>query len=143
MKFAPKTKSPVCEARCRLYWTAAWSDTARIDYEVSFLRLCERISNGTTVEISYTGPSRPLPALPFTARSGTSVLFTPGTLQGGTHIHQCPLTRSVGWYLEPLLAIAPFCKKELIITLKGITTDDRDASVCLTRVFFAPSDACA
>jgi len=93
------------------------------DFEVSFLRMMERISNGTVVEISYTG---------------TSIYFAPGSLLGGTHIHICPLSKSVGWFLEPILALAPFCKKELILTLKGITTDANDASVDTLRLSCLP-----
>lgn len=92
-------------------------------YEVSFLRLLEKMTEGTRVEISYTG---------------TSVLFHPGTLAGGTFTHQCSLDRSVGWYLEPLLGLAPFGKKDLILTLKGITTDGRDASVDTIRTSGLP-----
>lgn len=92
-------------------------------YEVSFLRLLEKMTEGTRVEISYTG---------------TSVLFHPGTLAGGTFTHQCPLDRSVGWYLEPLLGLAPFGKKDLVLTLKGITTDGRDASVDTIRTAGLP-----
>ena len=93
------------------------------DYEVSFLRLLERISNGTTVEINYTG---------------TSVYLAPGTLIGGAHTHTCPESRSIGWFLEPLLALAPFCKRELTITMLGITTDGRDASVDTLRTSLLP-----
>ena len=92
-------------------------------YEVSFLRLLEKMTEGTRVEISYTG---------------TSVLFHPGTLAGGTFTHQCPLDRSVGWYLEPLLGLAPFGKKDLVLTLKGITTNGRDASVDTIRTSGLP-----
>lgn len=92
-------------------------------YEVSFLRLLEKITQGSRVEISYTG---------------TSILFHPGTLAGGTFTHVCPLERSVGWYLEPLLALAPFGKKDLVLTLKGITTNGRDASVDTIRTAGLP-----
>lgn len=94
--------------------------------EVSFLRLLEKITEGTRVEISYTG---------------TSVLFHPGTIAGGTFTHTCPVApgeRSVGWYLEPMLALAPFGKKDLVLTLKGITTDGRDASVDTIRTSGLP-----
>lgn len=93
-------------------------------YEISFLRLLERITEGSRVEISYTG---------------TSLLFHPGTLAGGSFTHVCPLERSVGWFLEPLLAVAPFGKKPLSLTLKGITTDGRDASVDILRTSGLPS----
>jgi RNA 3'-terminal phosphate cyclase-like protein len=43
--------------------------------------------------------------------------------------HECPLSRSLGYFLEPIIMIAPFSKKPLNLTLKGITTDDKDLSV--------------
>ncbi|GAA6034776.1 hypothetical protein NBRC10512_000371 [Rhodotorula toruloides] len=92
-------------------------------YEVSFLRLVEKLTQGSRVEISYTG---------------TSVLFHPGTIQNGQITHQCPLERGVGWFLEPLLAIAPFGKKDLSLTLRGVTTDGRDASVDVVRTSGLP-----
>lgn len=71
--------------------------------------------------------------------TGTSLLFQPGTLTGGIiKPHACPPSRSLGWFLEPLLALAPFCKKELVITLQGITTDGRDASVDTLRTSILP-----
>ncbi|GAA6016668.1 hypothetical protein JCM10207_000142 [Rhodosporidiobolus poonsookiae] len=92
-------------------------------HEVSFLRLVEKLSQGSRLEISYTG---------------TSVLFHPGTIQGGSVTHQCHEGRAVGWYLEPLLALAPFGKKDLNLTLRGITTDARDASVDTIRTSGLP-----
>ncbi|BGP12016.1 hypothetical protein JCM10049v2_007936 [Rhodotorula toruloides] len=92
-------------------------------YEVSFLRLVEKLTQGSRVEISYTG---------------TSVLFHPGTIQNGQITHQCPLERGVGWFLEPLLAVAPFGKKDLSLTLRGVTTDGRDASVDVVRTSGLP-----
>ncbi|GAA6063316.1 hypothetical protein JCM10212_005484 [Sporobolomyces blumeae] len=91
--------------------------------EVSFLRLVEKLSQGSRLEISYTG---------------TSLLFHPGTLAGGHVSHACDPSRSVGWYLEPLLAVAPFGKKDLALTLRGITTDQRDASVDTIRTSGLP-----
>lgn len=93
-------------------------------HEVSYLRLLDRITNGTQIEINATG---------------TQLRFVPGILVGGDIEHECPTTenrnnmntaekgssdkdaRSVGWYLEGLLPIAPFCKSPLTLTLMGIT----------------------
>lgn len=94
------------------------------DYEVSLLRLFEKISNGSLIEISHTG---------------TAVLFKPGVLTGGPVTHDCPLSRSVGYFLEPIIALAPFSKKPLMLTLKGITTDDKDLSVDLIRTVTLPT----
>lgn len=84
------------------------------DHEVSFLRLLERCTNGTVVEINYTG---------------TEVYVRPGLVTGGSITHQCPDSRAVGWFLEPLLLLGLFGKQELRLTLKGITSSPRDVSV--------------
>lgn len=97
-------------------------------YEASFLRLVEKMSNGTVIEINSTG---------------TQLRFNPGILIGGDLKHECPsgyfssfidekiveydsnevriTGRCVGWYLEGILPIAPFGKKSLTLTLTGIT----------------------
>ncbi|KDQ16350.1 hypothetical protein BOTBODRAFT_31038 [Botryobasidium botryosum FD-172 SS1] len=93
------------------------------DYEASLLRLIEKVTNGTIIEISYTG---------------TSILLKPGIISGGSITHDCPLSRSVGYFLEPLLSIAPFSKKPFNLTLRGITTDDKDLSVDLIRTVSLP-----
>lgn len=66
-----------------------------------------------------------------TSFAGTSVLLKPGVITGGEVTHDCPLSRSIGYFLEPLVAIAPFAKTRVHMTLKGITTDDKDLSVRL------------
>ncbi|TFY66143.1 hypothetical protein EVG20_g4948 [Dentipellis fragilis] len=87
------------------------------DFEISLLRLLEKVTNGTVFEISLTG---------------TAILVRPGVIFGGAITHDCPLSRSVGYFLEPLIMIAPFSKKPFNLTLKGITTDDKDLSAsCL------------
>ncbi|KAF9813134.1 hypothetical protein IEO21_05745 [Rhodonia placenta] len=88
------------------------------DYEVSLLRLLERITNGTIIEISVTG---------------TAILLKPGVIAGGPVVHDCPTSRSVGYFLEPVIMLAPFSKKPLQLTLRGITSDDQDLSVDLIR----------
>jgi RNA 3'-terminal phosphate cyclase-like protein len=76
------------------------------DYEASFLRLLDAITNGTKMEINA---------------SGTQLKFHPGTLLGGEYEHVCPDTRSIGWFLEGILPLGPFGKEPLIITFMGIT----------------------
>lgn len=93
------------------------------DFEVSLLRLLEKVTNGTIMEISYTG---------------TTVLIKPGVIAGGTITHECPLSRSIGYFLEPIIMLAPFAKKPLNLTLKGITTDAHDLSVDLIRTVTLP-----
>ncbi|KAL3911023.1 MAG: hypothetical protein SGILL_007449, partial [Bacillariaceae sp.] len=76
------------------------------DYEASFLRLIDNITNGSKIEINATG---------------TQLRFHPGTMLGGELSHQCPDSRSIGWFLEGVLPLAPFGKEALEITFSGIT----------------------
>ncbi|KAF8238567.1 18S rRNA biogenesis protein, partial [Tricholoma matsutake] len=94
-----------------------------LDFEISLLRLLEKVTNGTIIEISVTG---------------TAILFKPGIISGGTLSHDCPLSRSIGYYLEPIVMVAPFSKKPLQLTLHGITTDEYDLSVDLFRTVTLP-----
>ncbi|KAK7693725.1 hypothetical protein QCA50_003297 [Cerrena zonata] len=93
------------------------------DYEVSLLRLLERVTNGTIIEISVTG---------------TTILLKPGIIAGGPIAHECPLSRSIGYFLEPIIMLAPFAKKPLNLTIRGITSDDQDLSVDLMRTVTLP-----
>ena len=61
--------------------------------------------------------------------AGTAILLKPGVIAGGPVVHDCPLSRSVGYFLEPVIMLAPFSKKPLNLTIRGITSDDRDLSV--------------
>lgn len=91
------------------------------DFEASFLRLLEKITNGCSISINNTG---------------TSLKYRPGLMVGG-HIlglsHACPNSRGIGYFLDPLLKLALFSKKALAITLTGITNDDVDPSVDVVR----------
>ncbi|KAK0196984.1 18S rRNA biogenesis protein [Armillaria mellea] len=93
------------------------------DFEISLLRLLEKVTNGTIIEISITG---------------TAVLLKPGIISGGPLVHDCPLSRSVGYFLEPVIILAPFSKKPLQLTLRGITTDEHDLSADLIRTVTLP-----
>ena len=81
------------------------------DYEATFLRLLDKMTNGSSIEINETG---------------TSLRYSPGFLVGGALEHDCGSARSVGWFLEGVLALAPFGKKPLALALKGVTNDDVD-----------------
>jgi RNA 3'-terminal phosphate cyclase-like protein len=48
---------------------------------------------------------------------------------GGSITHSCSLSRSIGWFLEGILPLAPFCKRELQLQLSGVTNDHLDMSV--------------
>ena len=65
---------------------------------------------------------------------GTAILLKPGIIAGGTVVHDCPLSRSIGYFLEPIVMLAPFSKKPLHLTLRGITSDDRDLSVSAVKL---------
>jgi RNA 3'-terminal phosphate cyclase-like protein len=64
------------------------------------------LTNGTVVEINTTG---------------TQLRFVPGTVTGGTVTHTCDPSRSIGWYMEYLLPLLPFAKKDSALTLNGVT----------------------
>ncbi|XP_068648003.1 probable RNA 3'-terminal phosphate cyclase-like protein [Aristolochia californica] len=84
-------------------------------HEISLLRLLEKISDDCTVEINETG---------------TKLKYKPGVLIGGKHlVHDCGVSRSIGYFLEPLIVFGLFGKKPLTIRLKGITNDSNDPSV--------------
>lgn len=91
------------------------------EHEASFLRLIDRMTNGSQIEINSTG---------------TQLRFKPGVLLGGDIEHSCPIPEvdeistpanrekrpySIGWYLEGILPLAPFGKEALNVSLHGIT----------------------
>jgi RNA 3'-terminal phosphate cyclase-like protein len=57
------------------------------------------------------------------------LFYQPGLLYGGVVEHECNTQRSVGYYLEALLMLAPFMKNPLKAVLKGVTNDPTDPSV--------------
>lgn len=60
-------------------------------------------------------------------------------LPGGNVTHNCHLGRSVGYYLEVIVPLAPFCKKPLTVTLNGITGEEgRDLSADAVRTVTLP-----
>ncbi|KAL1457397.1 hypothetical protein WDU94_007634 [Cyamophila willieti] len=84
------------------------------EYEVNLLRLIDKLTNGTTLEVNETG---------------TTLVFQPGILVGGSIQHECCKERAIGYYFEVCLAFAPFCKKGLQIVLRGVTNNQKDPSV--------------
>ncbi|CAH8362803.1 unnamed protein product [Eruca vesicaria subsp. sativa] len=84
-------------------------------HEMSLLRLFETVSDDCVVEVNETG---------------TRLKYKPGIIMGGKNlVHSCALTRSMGYYLEPMLLLGLFGKKPLSIRLKGVTDDHKDLSV--------------
>ena len=55
---------------------------------------------------------------------GTRIVFQPGLLTGGVIDHECCKERGIGYYLEVLFMLAPFFKKGLKITLRGVTNNE-------------------
>ena len=52
--------------------------------------------------------------------AGTILKYKPGTVMGGRNlVHDCGVSRSIGYFLEPLLLLGLFAKKPLTIRLKG------------------------
>nr|CAG4643199.1 EOG090X05X4 [Ilyocryptus agilis] len=93
------------------------------EFEASFIRLLDKMTNGSKIEVNETG---------------TAVHYEPGLLYGGTLEHDCSLQRGIGYFLEPLLAMGPFCKKPLHLTLRGVTNDKTDPSVDVLRCSALP-----
>jgi len=83
------------------------------EHEAGFIRLLDKITNGSKIEVNETG---------------TSITYMPGSLNGGRVEHQCALSRGIGYYLEPILVLAPFCKDPLHLTLTGVTNHQLDPS---------------
>ena len=86
-------------------------------HEISFLRLLEAVTNGSHIEISYTG---------------TVVLYKPGLITGsapgsgtetvsGVLRHEIPATntRSLSYFLLPICLLAPFSKTKFNILFAG------------------------
>ncbi|KAJ3104025.1 rRNA-processing endoribonuclease [Phlyctochytrium planicorne] len=99
-------------------------NTGLADYEISFLRLMEKMTNGSSVEINY---------------SGTSILYRPGVIFGGKIEHDCPTSRGIGYFLEPLIALAPFAKNPLLLILTGVTNNNVDVCVDTIRTVTLPN----
>ena len=94
------------------------------DYEVNLLRLLDKLTNGTKVDIS---------------EDGTGLKFTPGVVKGGRRVtHECATSRGIGYYVESVLTLALFAKKPLELTLTGVTNDDADVSVDVFRTVTLP-----
>ena len=84
-------------------------------YEASLLRLIETMTNGSEISINGTG---------------TTVTYKPGFIIGGLGLeHSCDVSRSIGYYLEAVVALSPFAKKPTKIVLHGVTNDDKATSV--------------
>ena len=86
-------------------------------YEVDLIKLIEKITNGTEVNINKTG---------------TRLIMKPGIIDsadGAPIEHNCDLKRSITYYLECLVMIGIFGKSTLNLILHGNTDDSIDQSV--------------
>ncbi|KAI9679959.1 MAG: hypothetical protein M1817_004974 [Caeruleum heppii] len=108
-------------------------------HEISFLRLLEAITNGSVIEISYTG---------------TILVYRPGLITGsaagtgasaGVIRHELPAdcTRGLSYFLIPLCLLAPFSKAPVNVQFTGpgvITsaTETGDVSVDTVRTAILP-----
>ncbi|XP_061182618.1 RNA 3'-terminal phosphate cyclase-like protein [Saccostrea echinata] len=93
------------------------------DFEASFIRLIDKLTNGSNIIVNETG---------------TSILYQPGLLVGGKIEHDCNIQRSIGYYLEGLICLAPFTKKPIEAVLKGVTNDQIDPSVDMIKLSTFP-----
>lgn len=84
------------------------------EYEVSLIRLLDKLTNGSQFELNDTG---------------TVLTYIPGLLIGGDLEHDCSLQRGIGYYLEVVMILAPFCKRPINIKLRGITNNTTDPSI--------------
>ena len=85
-------------------------------HEVSFLRLLEAVTNGSSTEISYTG---------------TTIAYHPGLITGATpgngttiddvieHVLPANCTRGITYFLLPLALLAPFSKAHMNVRFSG------------------------
>ncbi|KAI5290352.1 hypothetical protein KEM54_001773 [Ascosphaera aggregata] len=89
--------------------------TGLAPYEISFLRLLEAVTNGSHIEISYTG---------------TIVLYKPGLITGSApgsgasngvikHEISASNTRGLSYFLIPLCMLAPFSKAPINVMFSG------------------------
>lgn len=53
----------------------------------------------------------------------------PGFLEGGPIQHECNVQKGIGYYLDALLAVGPFCKIPLSVNLTGVTNCDSSPGV--------------
>ncbi|KAI8822962.1 RNA 3'-terminal phosphate cyclase domain-containing protein [Fimicolochytrium jonesii] len=98
------------------------------DAEVSFLKLVQLVCPGTSFDV---------------LQGGTGVFLRPGPdgVVGGRFEHVCPLDRSAGWFIEPLLVLGMFAREPLTVSFTGVTSHgpqslsvDTITSVCLPMI---------
>ncbi|KAL2869997.1 RNA 3'-terminal phosphate cyclase-like protein [Aspergillus lucknowensis] len=111
-------------------------------HEISFLRLLEAVTNGSQMEISYTGTILVYkPGLITGSAAGAGA----GSSGGGVIRHEIPAgcTRGVSYFLLPLCLLAPFSKApiKVLFTGPGVITSSTptgDMSVDSVRTAILP-----
>ena len=76
--------------------------------EASFLRLLCALTNGSDLRISDTG---------------TALRLAPGPLRGGRLAHACGGARALGWFVEGVLPLLPWCAVRAELELTGVAGD--------------------
>jgi len=118
---------------------ASPSDPGLAPHEISLLRLLEAVTDGSHIEISYTGST-------LLYRPGLITGSAPGSgASGGVIRHELPAgcSRGVSYFLIPLCLLAPFSKAPLNVLFTGpgvITsaTPSGDMSVDTVRTAILP-----
>lgn len=107
-------------------------------HEISFLRLLESVTNGSHIEISYTGTT-------LVYRPGLITGSAPGSgASGGIIRHELPAgcARGVSYFLIPLCLLAPFSKAPVNVLFTGgvitSSTTVGDLSVDSVRTAILP-----
>lgn len=109
-------------------------------HEISLLRLLEAVTNGSSMQISYTGTT-------MTYHPGliTGAIAGQGAVDGDVVEHHIPdaCTRGVTYFLLPLCLLAPFSKAHMNVRLAGpgvitAATEAGDVSVDTFRTAVLP-----
>ncbi|KAL3108472.1 hypothetical protein niasHT_015394 [Heterodera trifolii] len=93
------------------------------EFERIFLSMIKRLTNGTEVKLS---------------KNGTELSFRPGLIHGGELELDCGVQRCISYFLEPLILMAPFCKKPLNVNLSGVTNSVDELSIDAIRATWLP-----
>lgn len=131
------TGRPVHIAKIR---TSSPTNPGLAPHEISFLRLLEAVTNGSSMQISYTGTT-------ITYHPGliTGTIAGLGAAEGDVIEHNVPATctRGITYFLLPLCLLAPFSKAHMNVRFSGsgvITsaTETGDISVDSFRTAILP-----
>jgi RNA 3'-terminal phosphate cyclase-like protein len=137
LTLATLTGRPVHISKIR---TTSPTDPGLAQHEISFLRLLEAITNGSSMQISYTGTT-------ITYHPGliTGAIAGQGATDGDVIEHKIPdtCTRGITYFLLPLCLLAPFSKAHMNVRFSGAgvitsATETGDVSVDTFRTAILP-----